>query len=68
MSETVIDDDLGPLGRCEPFGIQNLPAQHPIEMFILSVLPVSWIGADGLETDPSKPVLHSFGDELRRVF
>lgn len=31
LLEPVIDDDLGLLGRCELFGIENLPAQCPVE-------------------------------------
>ena len=65
LLEPVIDDDLGLLGRCEPFGIENLPAQCSVEALIVAILPGrSRVDADRLDANASKPVLQRVGGEL----
>lgn len=68
LLEPVIDNDLG-LRRCrEPLGIENLPAQCPVEPLIVAVLPGrSRIDADWFDADTSKPVLQCFGRELGSI-
>ncbi len=39
LPEPAIDHNLCQLGRCEPFGIENLAAERSIEPLILSFLP-----------------------------
>lgn len=68
LSEPVIDDDLGLLGRREPLRIENLPPQCPIEPLVVSVLPRrSRVNADRLDANASKPALHRFCCELGAV-
>ena len=65
LPEPVVDDDLGLLGRCAPLRIENLSTQCPVESRIAAVLlGWSWIDADRLNANASKPDLHSFSSEL----
>ena len=38
LLEPVIDDDLGLLGRREPFGIEKISAQRAVEPLVVPVL------------------------------
>ena len=68
LSEPVIDDDLGLLGRCEPLRIEHLSAQCAIEPLVASVLPWrSGIDTDRFDTNSAKPVLRCFGSKLGAV-
>jgi hypothetical protein len=68
LLEPVIDNDLSLLGRCEPLGIENLPAQRAIKALNVSVLPGrTGIDADRLDADASKPVLCCFRSELKSI-
>lgn len=58
LLEPVVDDDLGLLRGREPLGIENLPAQCPVEAFIVAVLPWrSGIDADRFDANASREAL-----------
>jgi hypothetical protein len=39
LPETQIDGCLRLTFRCQPFGVQDVPAQRPVEAFVVAILP-----------------------------
>ena len=65
LSEPDVDDDLSLFDGREPFDIEHLILECPIEAFIVSVFPrVSWIDLNRFDAILHEPCLEVTGNKL----